>query len=84
MHQVLKEAVARIQKVARGDHKASGIYATSGDQARGYAEEGFQIISVATDAALLPASMQSALASARGSHVRSALDVTKGEMGWTR
>ncbi|KAL8997252.1 MAG: hypothetical protein Q9169_003445 [Polycauliona sp. 2 TL-2023] len=78
MHQELKAAVAKIQTVAKENQKASGIYATSGDQARGYVDQGFQMVSVATDAALLPASMQSTLASARGSYVHSALNMAKG------
>ena len=78
MHEELKEAVVKIQRVAKENRKASGIYATSGDQAREYADQGFQMISVATDAALLPAAMHSALTSARGSYVHSALNMAKG------
>ncbi|KAI4218921.1 MAG: hypothetical protein L6R36_008675 [Xanthoria steineri] len=78
MHEELKEAVLKIQRVAKENRKASGIYATSGDQAREYADQGFQMISVATDAALLPAAMHSALTSARGSYVHSALNMAKG------
>ncbi|KAL9577157.1 MAG: hypothetical protein Q9212_006549 [Teloschistes hypoglaucus] len=55
MHDELKEAIAKIQRVAKDNKKASGIYATSGDQARQYADQGFNMVSVATDAALLPA-----------------------------
>ncbi|KAL8647421.1 MAG: hypothetical protein Q9226_006438 [Calogaya cf. arnoldii] len=78
MHDELKEAVAKIQRVAKENRKASGIYATSGEQAREYADQGFQMVSVATDAASLPASMQSSLTSARGSYVHSALNMAKG------
>ncbi|KAI4282554.1 MAG: hypothetical protein L6R38_002851, partial [Xanthoria sp. 2 TBL-2021] len=78
MHDELKEAVAKIQRVAKENQKASGIYATSGDQAREFADQGFQMVSVATDAASLPAAMQSALTSARGSYVHSALNMAKG------
>ncbi|KAI4092730.1 MAG: hypothetical protein L6R37_007536 [Teloschistes peruensis] len=78
MHDELKEAVAKIQRVAKDNKKASGIYATSGDQARQYADQGFNMVSVATDAALLPASMESALTAARGSYVHSALNIAKG------
>ncbi|KAI4148279.1 MAG: hypothetical protein L6R39_002829 [Caloplaca ligustica] len=78
MHDKLKEAVTKIQRVAKENNKASGIYATSGDQAREYADQGFQMVSVATDATLLPASLQSALTTARGSYVHSALNIAKG------
>lgn len=78
MHDELKEAIAKIQRAAKANNKASGIYATSGDQARQYADQGFQMVSVATDAASLPASMQSALTTARGSYVHSALNIAKG------
>lgn len=78
MHEELKEAIARIQKVAQENNKASGIYATSGDQAREYADQGFQMVSVATDATSLPAYMQSSLTAARGSYVHSALNIAKG------
>lgn len=71
LHDELKEAVAKIERVTEETQKASGIYATLGDQAREYAAQGFQMISVATDAASLPASLQSALESARGSYVLS-------------
>lgn len=78
MHDELKDAVARIQRAAKENQKASGIYTTSGDQARQYADQGFQMISTATDAVSLPASMQSALTAARGSYVHSALNMAKG------
>ncbi|KAL8903091.1 MAG: hypothetical protein Q9171_007517 [Xanthocarpia ochracea] len=78
MHDELKEAVRKIQKAAKDNLKASGIYATSGDQAREYADQGFQMVSCATDAASLPASLQSALTSARGSYAHSALNMAKG------
>ncbi|KAL9597283.1 MAG: hypothetical protein Q9219_005264 [cf. Caloplaca sp. 3 TL-2023] len=78
MHDELKEAIAKIQRVAKENRIASGIYAISGDQARQYADQGFQMISVATDATLLPASLQSALRAAQGSYVHSALNMAKG------
>ena len=77
MHEELKEAIAKIQRVAKENQKCSGIYAISGDQAREYADQGFQMVSVATDATLLAASMQSALTTAKGSYVHSALAMAK-------
>ncbi|KAL8953453.1 MAG: hypothetical protein Q9222_000700 [Ikaeria aurantiellina] len=67
MHEELKEAVAKILQVAKENKKSCGIYATSGEQARQYADEGFHMISVATDATLLSTSMQSSLSAAKGS-----------------
>ncbi|KAL8771111.1 MAG: hypothetical protein Q9209_003282 [Squamulea sp. 1 TL-2023] len=78
MHNELKEAITKIQRAAKRNQKASGIYATSGDQAREYADQGFQMVSCATDAPSLASSMQSALTSARGSYVHSAINMAKG------
>ncbi|KAL8730248.1 MAG: hypothetical protein Q9181_004732 [Wetmoreana brouardii] len=84
MHDELKEAVAKIQRVAKENRKSSGIYATSGGQAQQYADQGFQMVSVATDAASLPASMQSALTTAEGSYAHSALKLAKEALrGWS-
>ncbi|KAI4174765.1 MAG: hypothetical protein LQ343_002136 [Gyalolechia ehrenbergii] len=80
MHDELKEAIAKIQRVAKENNKASGIYATSGDQARQYADQGFQMVSVATDATSLPAYLHSALTAAKGSYVHSALTMAKGAL----
>lgn len=45
MHDELKEAIARIQRVAKENGKSSGIYSTSGDQARDFADQGFNMVS---------------------------------------
>ncbi|KAL8977674.1 MAG: hypothetical protein Q9177_006583 [Variospora cf. flavescens] len=78
MDNELKEAIARIQRIAKKNDKACGFYATCGDQAREYANQGSQMVSVATDAASLPAHLHSALTAARGSHVHSVLNIAKG------
>jgi hypothetical protein len=44
MHDELKEAIAKIQQAAKENHKSSGIYSTSGDQARGFADQGFNMV----------------------------------------
>lgn len=80
MHDELKEAIAKIQRVAKENDKASGIYAVSGDQARQYADQGFQMVSVATDATSLPAYLGSALTAAKGSYAHSALAMAKGAL----
>lgn len=44
MHETLKEAIARIQVAAKENKRCSGIYATAGDQARQFADQGFQMV----------------------------------------
>ncbi|KAK3176464.1 hypothetical protein OEA41_007787 [Lepraria neglecta] len=78
MHDELKEAIAKIQRAAKENGKSSGIYSTSGDQARGFADQGFNMVSVATDVPALSAHMISSLTAARGSHVHLALNMGKG------
>jgi 4-hydroxy-2-oxoheptanedioate aldolase len=41
----LKTAIETIRKAAASAGKKSGIYATSGEQARAYADQGFNIFS---------------------------------------
>lgn len=41
----LKAAISRIREAAKTAGKFSGIYCPSGDIARGYADEGFQMVS---------------------------------------
>ena len=45
MHDELKKAIAKIQRAAKENEKSSGIYATSGDQAREFADQGFNMVS---------------------------------------
>lgn len=40
----LKAAIAKILKATQDAGKKSGVYATSGDQARLYADQGFQMV----------------------------------------
>lgn len=47
MHDELKEAVAKILEVAKENKKSSGIYSTSGEQARQFADQGFQMVNAA-------------------------------------
>lgn len=44
MHEELKKAVAKILEVAKENKKNSGIYSTSGEQARQFADQGFQMV----------------------------------------
>lgn len=44
MHDELKEAVAKILEVAKENKKNSRIYSTSGEQARQFADQVFQMV----------------------------------------
>ena len=44
MHPKLKEAITKVQEVANLNEKRTGIYATSGDQAREFADQGFHMV----------------------------------------
>lgn len=45
MSDELKEGIAKIQQTAKANNKSSGIYSVSGDQARGFADQGFNMVS---------------------------------------
>lgn len=44
MHQELKDAIVKVQDVAKQHNKSTGIYATSGNQAREFADQGFHMV----------------------------------------
>jgi len=44
MDDELKEAIATIQRSAKEHKKSTGIYCTSGDQARQFADQGFHMV----------------------------------------
>lgn len=75
MHDNLNAAMDRIHKAAQDSGKRTGIFCTSGDQAKQFADRGFDMISVATDALILPAAVAGAVKTAQGqnpaSHVNS-------------
>ncbi|KAK3694084.1 Pyruvate/Phosphoenolpyruvate kinase-like domain-containing protein [Podospora appendiculata] len=62
----LDEAILKILHAAAAAGKRSGIFCTGGEQAKKYADLGFQMISVATDLTALEAVMLDSLAVARG------------------
>lgn len=62
----LDEAIDRILTAAVVAGKKCGIYCTSGEQAKEYADKGFHMVSVATDYTALGAVMADTLATARG------------------
>ena len=44
MHEELKTAIAKVQEVATINKKSTGIYSTSGEQARTFADQGFNMV----------------------------------------
>ncbi|KAK8090044.1 HpcH/HpaI aldolase/citrate lyase family protein [Apiospora hydei] len=62
----LEEAIDRILAVAHVAGKKAAFFATSGPQAKKYADKGFDMISVALDATALQQTMSVSLNSARG------------------
>lgn len=66
MEPELDEAISRILKAAVAAGKKCGIYCTSGELAKQYADQGFHMINVATDYTALQAAMVDTLAIARG------------------
>jgi 4-hydroxy-2-oxoheptanedioate aldolase len=63
------EAVKGIREACRRSGVAAGIHSPSGEWARRHAEAGFDVVTVATDAALLRAAASRELAVARGGRV---------------
>lgn len=66
MHDNLHAAISRVLKAANDAGKKAGIFCTSGEQSKQYADEGFHMISVATDQMVLPMAVTDALNKAKG------------------
>ena len=66
MDKELVEAIDDILKAAQKHDKRTGIYCTSGEQAREYAEKGFNMISVAADMIAILAYFSQVLSVAKG------------------
>ncbi|CAH0048040.1 unnamed protein product [Clonostachys solani] len=62
----LKAALAKILEASHKAGKKCGIYSTGGEQARLFAEQGFDMISFATDYTLLESTVKDSLAIASG------------------
>lgn len=62
----LKKAIDTIHEAAKKAGKTTGIYCTSGEQAREFADKGFHMISAVTDIPALAQSCESAIARAKG------------------
>jgi len=67
MHQELKDAIERIKGAAHAEGKKVGIYCNGGEQARAYAERGFDFISILTDQLGITAAFARTLGVAKGS-----------------
>lgn len=65
IHDNLSTAIAKILKATKGAGKKAGIF-RSGEQAKGFADLGFHMISVATDMHILPAGVMVSLNKANG------------------
>jgi len=66
MHTKLVEAIDTIQQAATKHGKRTGIYCTSGEQSKHFADKGFNMISVAADMIAIPAYFTEALKKAKG------------------
>lgn len=66
MHDELKSAIEKIKEAAHDEGKKVGIYCTSGEQARMFAGQGFDMISIAADMIAIPLYFSQTLAVASG------------------
>ena len=62
----LRDAISKILRAAQTHGKKCAIYSTSGEQAKAYGDQGFDMICVATDATALQQTMTETLSIARG------------------
>jgi 4-hydroxy-2-oxoheptanedioate aldolase len=69
MDPALDEAIAKILAAAKAAGKKTGIFCTSGEQSKAYADLGFDMISVATDVTALQQTLRESLSIARGGAV---------------
>jgi 4-hydroxy-2-oxoheptanedioate aldolase len=66
MHQELKDAIEKIKEAAHAAGKKVGIYTNSGEQAKMYADRGFDMISILTDQMGITGAFSQSLAVASG------------------
>lgn len=62
----LSAAIKRVLDATHAAGKKCGIFCTSGEQSRHFAEQGFDMISVATDLTALQQTLAVSLATAQG------------------
>ncbi len=79
MHEELHAAIARVREAAARAGKKAGIFCMSGEQGRRYAEEGFHMISVATDVYVLQGGVVRDLDAAKASGAASRLTGSYGK-----
>lgn len=77
MHENLVAAIGRVHEAAKKAGKKTGIYCTSGEQAREYADKGFDMISALTDVPAISQACSDALSKAKGSWGHAALQGAK-------
>ena len=65
-HRLHADALARVLRACQSAGVTAGIYAGTGAAARGYAAQGFRMLTVAWDAGLLEEGGRAELAAARG------------------
>ncbi|CZT01574.1 probable 2-dehydro-3-deoxyglucarate aldolase [Rhynchosporium agropyri] len=66
MHEELNVAIKKVLDASRNAGKKAGIFCTNGEQGKGYADMGFDMISVATDVLILQASVMGAVYTSKG------------------
>lgn len=57
----VEAAIARVLAASKKHHKHAGIFATSGEQAKLFADQGFAMVSAATDVMILQKSVTEAV-----------------------
>ncbi|KAH6678368.1 Pyruvate/Phosphoenolpyruvate kinase-like domain-containing protein [Halenospora varia] len=66
LHDDLHKAIDKVLKAAQGAGKKAGIFCSNGEQGKKYADDGFDMISAATDIFVLAGGVMASLATAKG------------------
>ncbi|KAK5114832.1 hypothetical protein LTR62_001989 [Meristemomyces frigidus] len=78
----LKAAMAKINDAAHAAGKKSAIYCGSGEQARTFLDQGFDMVNTSNDVALLGGAISQAVEAARGSYVHAGVQGVKKAAGY--
>jgi 4-hydroxy-2-oxoheptanedioate aldolase len=81
MHQELKDAIEQIKEAAHAEGKKVGIYTNSGEEAKAYADRGFDMVSILTDQMCLTQAFKQSLTVASGQAAGSGNTKVKGYDG---
>jgi 4-hydroxy-2-oxoheptanedioate aldolase len=81
MHQELKDAIENIKEAAHAEGKKVAMYCNTGEQAKGYADRGFDMISILTDQMGITAAFAQSLGVASGKNEGSGDKSVKGYDG---